>query len=267
MDAGKLTDSGSVLQLSAGSAAAQRDHLARFLNSEANTVLGAFGLGLGIWGKSDYLPFFARSLTQPEFPIGTEPPNFGLGGCFFDERFAANEFFPRWRWESRAIQAWTYPVAQPLNSHPEWFVDVDGDGYSDELERLDGDTGTKDFNRARVRFTRKYGVGDPVDRGPAGLSAGPALMPFVNDVTEPGNSLVPIPGVWDPTPTGRKTRVFYADMNGDGLPDLVTSNFAENDGALRIRPGDGTGHFSCNDYDPWDCVPEATAGPSSDVFL
>jgi hypothetical protein len=44
MDAGASNDNGSII----GSAADQRDHIAQFLDCESNTVLGSFGLGLGI---------------------------------------------------------------------------------------------------------------------------------------------------------------------------------------------------------------------------
>jgi RHS repeat-associated protein len=259
MDAGALSDDLSIVQLSAGSAHDQRNHIAQFLNAEANTVLGAFGSGLGIWGKNMYLPFFARSLTQPTFSPGAEPPNFALGGCHLDGQFDSSAFFPRWRWESRGVEAWSYPVPRIMhgNPAPEWFVDVDGDGYPDVLERFEDGTGPRDFHDARVRFTRKYGVGESVPQAQqAQVVPGPGLVPFVDDVSGPVNSLIPIPGVWDPAPNGRQTQVFYADVNGDGLPDLVTSNRTESGGTLRIRSGDGTGRFSCGVGDPSTCVQE-----------
>ena len=85
---------------------------------------------------------------------------------------------------------------------------------------------------------------------------GPGLVPFVDDPAAQTSSLIPIPGVWGPTPTGRRTQVFYADVNGDGLPDLVTSNRTVSGGTLRIRSGDGTGRFSCAFGDPWNCILE-----------
>lgn len=86
MDAGALTDLNSILQLSAGSAADQRNHVAQFFNAEANAVLGSFGASLGIWGKNS----------------GAEPPNFALGGCHLDGQYDSSAFFPRWRWERRS---------------------------------------------------------------------------------------------------------------------------------------------------------------------
>lgn len=84
------------------------------------------------------------------------------------------------------------------------FVDVDG--YADVLERFEDGTSPRDFHDARVRFTRKYGVGDlvPLAAGPA--VPGPGLVPFVDDDIPVGeaNSLIPIPGVWDPAPNGRR---------------------------------------------------------------
>ena len=259
MDAGSMTDDNSVTQLSAGPYTTQRQHIAQFLNSQGNSPLGPFGNGLGIWGKQNYLPFYARSLGQPTFGAGAEPPNFALGGCNLDASFNSSAFFPRWRWESQYTDRWTKPVprAQSANPAPEWFVDVDGDGYTDVLERFEDGTGPRDFHDAKVRFTRKFGVGDDVPQPNAAPPVpGPGLVPFVDDPASTTSSLIPIPGVWDTTATGRKTQVFYADVNGDGLPDLVTSNRTESGATLRVRSGDGTGRFSCAFGDPWNCILE-----------
>jgi len=53
MDAGGMNDSNSILQINAGSAATQRDHITQFFNAGSNTVLGAFGMGLGVWGRDE----------------------------------------------------------------------------------------------------------------------------------------------------------------------------------------------------------------------
>jgi hypothetical protein len=182
MDAGTVPaveglpqDSSTILSLSAGTVATQRNDITGFFNSGSNTVIGAFGSGLGIWGRNGYLPFFATSLAQPEFSPGAEPPNFALGGCHLDGQFDSASFFPRWRWDSIRpgmfpVDGWTAsaPRAETQNTAPEWFVDVDGDGYADVLRPVTGVPGTSD-RRGRClldkRVLRSHGYSGG-DRGP-----------------------------------------------------------------------------------------------------
>jgi RHS repeat-associated protein len=274
MDAGSRTDTTGILYYNQGRVPNQQSHLAKFFTANSNTVLGAFGAGLGVWGGNDYVAFFARSIAQQEFAPGQAPPDYALGGChLLDGQFNSSTFYPKWKWESNRPSAWTYPAQRIVGpgDAAEWFVDVDGDGYADAL-RPDATQPSPDFHRARVAFTQKYGTGEVLNLPVDGTIVGPALVPFVGDSNSPVNSLSPIEGkngalsgTWDPAPNGRKTQVFYADLNGDGLPDLVTSNFEESGGNLRIRPGDGTGRFSCSPQDPaaWPCVQDSGSANTS----
>ena len=219
MDAGEPAyEAGILFQNMGNSIPEQRSHLTQFFNAGSNTVLGAFGSGLGVWGRSHYAPFFARSLTPQQYGPGQEPPNFALGGCHLDGQFDSSAFYPRWRWESANLDNWTYPNPRldPADHSAETFVDVDGDGYADAI-RPEPTSATSDFQHGRVAFTLKYGTGDsglPLN-AQGQYPLGPGLLPF-SESSAP--SLVPHASTWDPAPTGRKTQVFYADMNGDGLP-------------------------------------------------
>lgn len=269
MDAGDRFNPITIAALNAGPWTEQQEHVVEFFNpassrspngpiQASNTALGAFENALGVWGRNQYRPFFARSVAVPQFEPGQEPPALALGGCSLDEEFDNAAFFPRWQWESQKLANWTYPApSRPtVNDAQEWFVDVDGDGYADVLRPVPDLPAPRELRGGTVAFTRKYGTGEPTPGTDGGQPiVGPALLPLVDDSAAPQNTLVPVDRPWDPSPTGRKTQVFYADMNGDGLPDLVTSNYADSAGTLRIRPGDGSGTFSCAAAsDPWPCI-------------
>jgi len=168
-------------------------------------------------------------------------------GCDADP-FKKSEFHPGWKWEKTQSDVdWAKPaVTDPVSQlrSPRWFTDIDGDGLVDRLE----DTGIRafDFDVAGIEFTRRYGKNDP--RPTPGVPSKPAQIPFAFD---PGatSSLAP-------SAQGRSdTKFYYVDINGDGLVDLVTQNPNDNGGIPRVRPGDGLGHFWCdNSRQPWPCT-------------
>ncbi|MER8529664.1 RHS repeat-associated core domain-containing protein [Mesorhizobium sp. M1272] len=175
-------------------------------------------------------------------------------GCD-DGPFNKADFHPGWKWEKgqgnvdwakSAVTDFDGPNSPPGGHGPfgnpsRWFTDIDGDGLTDRL----ADTGVRasDFNVASVEFTRRYAQNEPLPGG----GEGPAQIPFVT-TGGPETSLAP-------SNEGRPdTKYFYADINGDGLVDLVTQNPADGGGVPKVRPGDGHGHFYCvASQQPWPC--------------
>ena len=137
-------------------------------------------------------------------------------------------------------------------SRNRWFADVDGDGLPDSFERTAGAGG--DLERANVNFTRRFSRAE--------RATGAALVPFTLTFTA-GNSLTPAES---PRP---ETRFWYADVNGDGLVDLVTQNPGDGGGIPRVRPGDGRGRFACDPArDSAPCFTPVPGAPAwvSDTF-
>jgi RHS repeat-associated protein len=239
-----------------------------FTNKGAVTLLGSWGEGVVAWSNAQYAPYRAKPLqpVRNTQQAASKPSEFEPGtGCDADH-FKESDFDPGWKWEKTqsgidwAKPAVNDPVSQPdpTGGHgpffraPRWFTDIDGDGLIDRL----ADTGIRvfDFNVAYVEFTRRYGKNDP--RPIPG--SGPVQIPFAFDPSAfTGESLAPS------AEARSDTKFYYVDINGDGLVDLVTQNPNDSGGIPRVRPGDGHGHFWCdNSQQPWPCQ-EWPAEPSS----
>ena len=179
--------------------------------------------------------------------LGDALPSEPGTGCDVDQ-FVQSEFHPGWKWEQTQTADWAkLPVIAPdprQHVAPRWFADVNGDGLVDQLTST-GEP-VSDFETAYVDFTQRYGKNDTL---PAVPGAGPAQVPFVFDPNQLPHSLAPsVAG------SRNGTRYFYADINGDGLVDLVTQNPNEGGGIPRVRPGNGYGEFACIDsQQPWPC--------------
>ncbi|HVJ89530.1 MAG TPA: toxin TcdB middle/N-terminal domain-containing protein, partial [Labilithrix sp.] len=145
-----------------------------------------------------------------------------------------------WRWRRASELDWSQgqEAARPGMTGTNWYTDVDGDGLLDEIVET-GEPAVGTVRPARVRFTKRGVEGDrPVQR------------PFADTNNVPSLTSAEKPGA---------TKYFYADVNGDGLVDLVS---AEVDAAaplgppfpsgplvhgIHVRPGDGHGRFACVD--------------------
>jgi len=250
MDAGPLADPFSISKLNIDNGPDGPE----LFTAKGNTVLGAFGVGLGIWGRNEYFPFIARPVSaQPG--AGAEP---AASGCRLDGTFDPASFHPSWRWQSGRVESWTMraPREAVVNEEPEWNVDVDGDGYPDALRPVEGATPIGVYRPAKVAFTRKYSANEPIPAlsGPGAVR--PHLVPFVEDVAAPTNSMVPIETPWEAGgSTASRAQVNYADVNGDGFADALSIDYNVFPRAIRVFPGDGTGRFGCSGTEGFACTP------------
>ena len=144
---------------------------------------------------------------------------------------ASKPDYPALRWKKMDTAGWAKNA--PGQGTPEYrnytIVDIDGDGYADLLTDTITPGEDNNFKRAAIRFTRKISelestIGQP----------GPALYPFS---TFGGEAI---------TVTSTAGYSTYADIDGDGIADLVTSNDWIDGGGPRVRPGDGRGGFGCD---------------------
>jgi RHS repeat-associated protein len=162
-------------------------------------------------------------------------------------QFNKDQFYPRWVWEF-ATDDWMKTSQTPVPTpgawarDPAWFVDVDGDGLPDKLVEDSSNTDVApDLKLARVAYTRYASSADPRPASTPQLVGPYVSMRQAAEAT----SIVPA-RTRRATPLGQyPSRSWYADVNGDGINDLITSYVLEQGGIPRIRPGDGRGHFGC----------------------
>jgi len=199
------------------------------------SVLGAWGDSLLLWNKVDYAPVALRATAADAAfcpAVTADPPD---------------PNHPAWFWSPNSQIGWLRSADSPGGNQPNkrWFADVDGDGLPDEFEGVGG-AAPQDLELSVVNFTRRVTGSDSV-------TGGAALIPFVPNLALPAQSLAP-------SSTARgDTRFFFADVNGDGLTDLVLTNPGDNGGIPRVRFGDGRGIFACIDAkQPEPC---GTGGP------
>jgi RHS repeat-associated protein len=195
-------------------------------------AMGPWGDAFFLWSRAGYRGFTIDSATA-------------------SATFCANgdsATYPALQWREVAMDVTSTPgsssrwprrpafsVADPALA----LVDIDGDGY---LDRLGTTNGARDrgFEAATIQFTQRISHLESVSG-----NKGPALVPFstLSTVGEPS--------------VGRARKVtgpevVYADINGDGLVDLVSYD-AGVDGAF-VRPGNGRGHFGCEEAPDPACV-------------
>lgn len=139
-------------------------------------------------------------------------------------------------------------VAWPRNAGRMGFepalamVDIDGDGYLDQLVRTPG-AEDRGFESAMVTFTRRFSHVESEDRTPA-------LLPFDSTTHVHGPFVITGEPSVGRAPDVLGPDVVYADVDGDGLVDLVSFD----DLAAFVRPGNGRGHFGCEDRPDPACV-------------
>jgi RHS repeat-associated protein len=225
-----------------------------FTNNGATTLLGSWGEGVAAWSNAKYAPYRAKPLL-----LGSKPSEFKPGtGCNADN-FNEKNFHPGWKWEKTQDVDWAklpFNMSDsPQNLQPRWFTDIDGDGLTDRLESSGEPVG--DFERAYIEFTQRYAKNHPLASNDSAVQ-----IPFVFDFNQIS------PQSLAPSVEGGKrgTKYFYVDINGDGLVDLVTYNFRF-EFPPQVRPGDGKGHFSCDDSkQSWSCLqPKGGATPAYEI--
>jgi RHS repeat-associated protein len=212
------------------------------------SVLGAWGDSLLLWNKVDYAPVALRPLVVPTDPQGqaaaiADKAKF----CPAVTADPPDPNHPAWLWSPNSQLGWLRPANSPggNQANRRWFVDVDGDGLPDLFSGVGGPA-PQDLELSKVDFTRRVTGSD----SPTGK---PALLPFVSNLAPLAESLAPS------SSARSNTKFFFADINGDGLVDLVLANPDDNGGNPRVRFGDGRGVFAC--VDSKQLQPCATGSP------
>ena len=201
-------------------------------------VYGPFGDALMLWSRADYQGFRI---------MGT------AANTSFCSQATGDPTYPALRWSETGIE---FPdwVRQPLVPQDPalGMVDIDGDGYPDRLGA--SGTGFHDgLRQATVQLTRRISKLDTTFQP----VIGPALVPFA---ASPEAS---------PTAAGAAggKRVYYADVNGDGLVDLVATDPAVDGGRHTCDPEmvAGTSAVKARPIPRVDFPVSAEAAPGSAV--
>jgi hypothetical protein len=234
---------------------------AAFLLPQAGVSVGGnWSTGVFMWEPDSFdfypRPFFAEPIPNPVSSGTCNPQDL-------------TQFAPKWRWRDNwrapgdsnndwAIQAGQ--TAKGANSGTNWYADVDGDGLVDELSP-DGESTPQGsiLRRALVGFTRRYAYGETANA--------PTQIPFFDTGAFDVNStlfytLVPVQAGLAPA----GAHFYYADINGDGLVDLVTVA-SDSDPAPVVRPGDGHGNFACVEANGDFCQANGPADPNGGLSI
>ena len=258
LDAGDVTSTHSILwnhtnlapgvPPGSGGSATRAPSMFSFFGSE---TLGDWGDGSLLWSMADHAGFGIRPAgtvaERPGDPAPTEGYDQATFAKFCPEGAGSPTTYPAYRWTHTGVgldlpnplfNKDRYGYQDPLLKH-RGTIDIDGDGYPDLL-RDSSTTEASGFRRVSVSFTRRYAASDPT---PNASIAGPALVPFgwqaANfSITRAVDSQGP-------------QYFTYADVNGDGIQDIITSTATNN--AADVRLGDGRGGFGCNASDA-SCV-------------
>ena len=206
-----------------------RGPAAALFNQYSAEALGAWGDASMLWSVAGYQAFGIQDATAD-------------GSFCANTRNGAGSY-PALKWQQIADRptSWArYPVVNEAKNYHQ-IVDIDGDGYADLLtDPVNPATSPSgSFKRASVRFTAKISSLETYDVGPSGTSPspGPALIPFATSaVSSNAVTISPL----------NQSFSTYADINGDGIVDMVTAVNTVNGGTPRVRPGDGLGGFGCD---------------------
>jgi hypothetical protein len=190
-------------------------------------VFAPFGDALMLWSAAEYRSFAITPTTA---------------ATSFCSQASGAPQYPAMRWTETDTDDIDWARRPVLPSDPTLaLVDIDGDGYPDRLGSSSGAT-YEGLQNATVRFTRRLSKLEQAD--------GPALVPFESTPTGAAPSASPMPSSWQGIDSAMG---FYADINGDGVVDLISTSPVFGD-APRIRPGDGRGHFGCETQSDPACI-------------
>jgi RHS repeat-associated protein len=181
-------------------------------------VLGPWGDAVLLWSKANKRGF------------AIDPTNADPAFC---PSASSDAQYPALKWRLTDDSWWAKsPSVGSLQGGT--YVDIDGDGYIDRLGAASGTGGV--FGRAGIAFTRRLSEFEATES-----TQGPALVPFVSNLSA-------IPVGYEDAALGPPAESWYADVNGDGLVDLISVSAnpqALPETRLEIRPGNGRGHFGC----------------------
>jgi RHS repeat-associated protein len=208
-------------------------------------AVGEWGSGAILWSLAAYHAFGFATALSSDYDTATFRK--------FCPQAVANPYQTALRWMKMGSTFWAKDPASRADT-PEYrhfnMVDIDGDGYEDLLTEAITSEQSGDFRQAAVRFTRKISGLESVD----GV-VGPALHPFS---TFGGNPV---------TVTSATEYTAYADINGDGIVDLITNRASTHGGVPEVRLGDGRGGFGCDPVSDIACQIEGNGSWLGRAFL
>jgi RHS repeat-associated protein len=178
-------------------------------------VLGPWGPASLLWSGGTYY----GAIGAVHLPPGTD----GSGFC---SQSGADPGHELWRWHVDSSYGWMRDVSSPLPNGT-WILDGDGDGLPDKVSVPQTFPSNHRYVPGEISFTRRYGANTTTDLRPQ-------LRPF--DEKTDAHSTIP----WDST----GGQFSYADMDGDGVSDLIWIPTSGGTPAL-VRPGNGKGEFGC----------------------
>lgn len=260
LDAGDVASTGSILwnhtnlapgvPSGSGGSATRAPSLFSLFGSE---TLGDWGDGSLLWSMADHAGFGIKPAgpvqLNPEDPIPPDGYDMGTFTKFCPEGAGSPATYPAYRWTRTGVSLdlpnalfakdrYGYQDSQVLKHRG--TIDIDGDGYPDLL-RDSSTNESNGFRRVSVAFTRRYAANEGT--APNLAVKGPALVPFAWEG--------PIFSITRAVDSQGPQYFTYADINGDGIEDIITSTTANN--AADVRLGDGRGGFGCNISDA-SCV-------------
>lgn len=229
----RQTDPGS------GSVPARNTALFTQFGAEA---MGDWGDASLLWSIADWRGFQIEPSTREGYCNEPGPDCEPAPGSITDfcPEASTNPNQKMLRWRRSSDGGWAKYPPRPTTEKHYGLVDVDGDGYADVLTDAVTPAYNLGFEHTGIRFSRKISRLESMP----GVYDGPALVPFA--VSPPGASSIA---------SKSHQYVAYADINGDGVVDLVTADdpLGDSDKIPQVRPGDGRGGFECNLADDITC--------------
>ncbi|MBL8610507.1 MAG: VCBS repeat-containing protein, partial [Myxococcales bacterium] len=225
IDGGAPTDLTGLYVREGASADFDADHY-KFLGPSGKTLVGSFGDALAMWSAPAPLPQF--------LPMRLNPTVMAERFCPTVAGWAPKASF---KWSFAGVTGWLQPIPDPAVSGT-YFVDADGDGLLDEV--LPYSVLATGWNNGSVFFSRRLPAGATA-AAPYGTAASVRQISFLQE-----GPMTVMPATRAPEQHGL-FKHWYADMDGDGLPELIWASSVNNGGAYTVYPGDGRGSFGCGD--------------------